>query len=327
MRRLFVILVWILVAQSPASAATQTPRIQRVSFQGRDYVKVSSWAPIAGLTPRWLTPDKELQLQNNKVTLHLSHDSRRIRCNGVWVWLSAPILMRDRDALLPYLDIATTLNPILAPTQTRRPVRLICLDPGHGGDDTGKRQAGRHEKEYTLLLAKELGKLLTRSGYKVVLTRSTDRRVERMDRPLMARQAKADLFISLHYNGADVPSAQGVEVYSLTPAGASSTNAGGEGADHPVCVGNSWNERNMQLAFLMQKALVQRLGREDRGARRARFEVLREATMPAVLIEGAFMSNPSEARWIYSSTERTRLAQAIVDGVKSYEKWIGVTAR
>lgn len=322
-RRLFLIILWLLFAHASQAGEAASPRVQRVSFQGRDYVKVSSWAPVAGLTARWLVPDKELQLFNSKVTLHLSHDSRRFRCNGVWVWLSAPIIMKDREALIPYLDISTTVNPILSPTPSRRPPRIICLDAGHGGDDTGNRHGGRLEKEYTLLLTREVGKLLTRAGYSVIYTRTTDRRVDRADRPLKARQTQADLFLSLHYNAAEVPSAQGVEVYSLTPAGASSTNAGGEGADSPSYAGNRWDERNMQLAFFLQKSLSQKLGREDRGARRARFEVLREATMPAVLIEGGFMSNPTELRWITSSAERTRLAQAIVDGVASYQKWIG----
>lgn len=325
-RRLFLTILWLLFALPSPAGEVASSRVQRVSFQGRDYVKVSSWAPIAGLTARWLVPDKELQLYNSKVTLHLSHDSRRFRCNGVWVWLSAPIIMKDREALIPYLDIGTTINPILSPTPAKRPVRVICLDAGHGGDDTGNRHGGRVEKDYTLLLAKEVGRLLTRAGYTVIHTRTGDRRVDRSDRPGKARQAQADLFLSLHYNAAEVPSAQGAEVYSLTPMGASSTNAGGEGADSPSYAGNRWDERNMQLAFFLQKAISQKLGREDRGARRARFEVLREATMPAVLIEGGFMSNPSELRWITTGAERTRLAQAIVDGVGSYQKWIGATS-
>ena len=295
-----------------------------MSFQGRDYFRVSSWAKENQFNLRWTFPDQELRLSTSRHSLVLHHDSRRIKINGVWVWISAPVLMRDHDAFLPLLDLRTTLQPILYPR--RDPVgspRIICLDPGHGGGDPGKQEGPRQEKVFTLLLAKELGRQLSRAGYRVVYTRTSDTTVDRPTRPRVAKQARADLFVSLHFNGADVPSAQGVEVYCLTPVGASSTNGGGEGTDSPACPGNRWDERNVQLAYELQKSLVRGLGREDRGLRRARFEVLRDAAMPAVLIEGGFMSNSSEARWIYSPAERVRLARAIVDGINSHKRAIG----
>ena len=218
------------------------------------------------------------------------------------------------------LDVSKTLVPILSPKKVKQNLRTICIDPGHGGEDTGKRDGGRYEKTYTLLLAKELGRLLKSAGYRVVLTRTSDKSIELTDRPLVASRSKADLFVSLHFNGADVASAQGVEVYCMTPFGSSSTNAGGEGADSPTSPGNRFDERNVQLAFELQKLLVQRLEREDRGLRRARFAVLRDATMPAVLIEGGFMSNSAEARWIYSEPGRLKLAQSIVEALRNYKR-------
>ncbi|MBI1840474.1 MAG: N-acetylmuramoyl-L-alanine amidase [Verrucomicrobia bacterium] len=309
---------------SPAAHTASAPQtLQRVSVLGHDYVRASSWAAQTGLRARWIAPDQELELTNGRFTLRLIHDSRRVRWNGVWVWISAPVVMRDHEALLPSLDLGSTFAPLLAAKKTSSPVRVICLDPGHGGDDTGKREGSRFEKQYTLLLAQEVSRLLVKSGYKVVMTRSTDKRVELNDRPLIARRANADLFISLHFNAADVPSAQGIEVYCLTPVGASSTNAGGEGADSPAAPGNRCDERNVQLAYALQETLVQKLGREDRGMRRARFAVLRGATMPSALIEAAFMSHATECRCVYSSVERSRLAQAIVQGIVGYKKCIG----
>lgn len=295
------------------------PKTQTISFQGREHARASSIARSAGLTLRW-TSKEQVILSGVGTTVQLDHDSRRIRINGIWVWLSGPVFMRDGEAFLPLLDVSKTLVPILSPKKVKQNLRTICIDPGHGGEDTGKRDGGRYEKTYTLLLAKELGRLLKSAGYRVVLTRTSDKSIELTDRPLVASRSKADLFVSLHFNGADVASAQGVEVYCMTPFGSSSTNAGGEGADSPTSPGNRFDERNVQLAFELQKLLVQRLEREDRGLRRARFAVLRDATMPAVLIEGGFMSNSAEARWIYSEPGRLKLAQSIVEALRNYKR-------
>jgi N-acetylmuramoyl-L-alanine amidase len=106
----------------------------------------------------------------------------------------------------------------------------------------------------------------------------------------------------------------------MTPQRASSTNARGLGSDAGSYAGNASNARNMALAYQMQKAVVRGTKLEDRGVKRARFWVLRDAAMPAVLIEAGFMSNPDEARKIYSPVWRKQLAQSIVAGVDGYKK-------
>jgi len=301
----------------------EASRLQPVSFMGRNYARASAYARSAGLSFKWTSPELAT-LTGPGVSILLDHDSRKIRINNIWVWLSAPVWLRDREAFIPLLDISKTVEPILSQRRSRQALRTICLDPGHGGEDTGKRDGNRNEKQYTLLLARDVGRLLGRAGFRVTYTRTSDRPVELSDRPLIAQRHKADLFLSLHYNGADVSSAFGAEVYCMTPAGTSSTNAGGEGADSPAYPGNRMDERNILLAYELQKLMVARLGRTDRGVRRARFAVLRDATMPAALIEAGFMSNPQEARWIYSSKDRALLAQAIVDAVRNFKKAISL---
>jgi N-acetylmuramoyl-L-alanine amidase len=78
----------------------------------------------------------------------------------------------------------------------------------------------------------------------------------------------------------------------------------------------------MLLAYQLQKRIARNLGMEDRGVRRARFAVLRPAVMPAVLIEGGFMSHPTEARKIYDAAHRRQMAQAIVDGIIAYRNLV-----
>ena len=93
----------------------------------------------------------------------------------------------------------------------------------------------------------------------------------------------------------------------MTPVGAASTNARGEGANAGAFPGNRWDEQNMLLAYQIQKALLRQLGSEDRGVRRARFEVLREATMPAALIEAGFLSHPTEGKKIFTAEYRRQM--------------------
>ena len=204
-------------------------------------------------------------------------------------------------------------------------IHTIVLDPGHGGKDPG-RQAGRlQEKKLTLLLAKELSDQLTRAGLKVSLTRKDDAFVELQARPELAQRRGAELFVSLHFNSADGaggPGVKGVEVYCLAPAHTSSTNARGEGAGAGGYPGNRLDARNMLLAYQLQSALVTELRLEDRGVRRARFAVLRSAEMPAVLIEGGFMTNPAEAKNISDANYRRQMAKAIVDGVLAYKRMV-----
>ena len=159
------------------------------------------------------------------------------------------------------------------------------------------------------------------AGFNVQLVRDSDRFVDLDDRPAMAQRAKADLFISLHFNAAPPASgARGIEVYCLSPAGASSTNDRGENGDRRALPGNLQDPRNILLAYCMQKSLVNRLGAEDRGVRRARWAVLRTPTIPSILIEGGFMSEPGEMRKICSDSFRQQQAQAILEGIQAYQR-------
>jgi N-acetylmuramoyl-L-alanine amidase len=201
-------------------------------------------------------------------------------------------------------------------------VTRICLDPGHGGKDPGERAGSHQEKIYTLLLAQELASQLTGAGYKVTLTRNSDKFIELPDRIGIAKKRSADLFLCLHFNSApnSANTVRGAEVYCMTPVGAPSTNARGEGAGAGWYAGNRLNDKNVYLAYQLQRSLTKNPGMDDRGVHRARWAVLRDATMPAVLIEAGFMSNPSEGKKIFDPAYRRQIAKAIVDGIGAYRK-------
>jgi len=303
-------------------AAPRRPPVQRVSGPG--YVRINDWARAHNFELRWLKKDETFQLTRQSSELRFTVDSNDADINGVGVRLLFPVAIRDGTPCIAQLDAQTTLDPILSPPRSRRgaSVTRICLDPGHGGIDSGNRMGSRQEKAYTLLLAQELATQLTRAGYKVTLTRNSDKFIELPDRAEIAKRRSADLFISLHFNSApnSASTVRGAEVYCMTPVGAPSTNARGEGSNAGWYPGNRSNDKNVYLAYQMQKTVTKGLGAEDRGLHRARFAVLRDATMPAVLIEAGFMSNPSEGRKIFDAGYRKQIAKAIVDGISAYRK-------
>lgn len=294
-----------------------------LSYAGREYERLSDWCKGNGLEVAWVKRDQALQVTGRGSRVSLAVDSREARVNGVQVWLVLPVLGRNGSAYVSRLDLRTTLHPILFPrSKAGAPIRSICLDPGHGGKDPGNRVGSYLEKKYALVLAQEVRDQLKRLGFKVTLTRSKDAFIDLPARPDLARRRGADLFISLHLNSTETSrgTVQGAEVYCLTPSGAASTNARGEGANGGASVGNRFDDQNMFLAYQMQRALTRTLGAEDRGVRRARFAVLRDAAMPAVLIEGGFMSHPQEGNRIFSAAYRKRMATAIADGLLAYKR-------
>lgn len=314
-----------LVLLSCLAVATEatTSRLERVAFSGTEYVRLDQWASRNGLKGGGTIRNREVRLTNSGTTLVFETDSQKVLINGVTVYLSAPMGVRSGLAYITPVDLANTLEPLLFPARQDRSNALICLDAGHGGKDPGHLGGKEKEKKYTLLLARELGEQLRKAGFKVCYTRTKDTFLELGARAELAQKRGADLFVSLHFNAWEGPgpdSAKGAEVYCMTPARTSSTNAKGEGSDSGSYAGNRFDAKNILLAYNVQKSLISRLGLEDRGVKRARYAVLRMAEMPAILIESGFLSNPGESKRIYDPQFRQQLAQAIVRGIQGYDR-------
>jgi N-acetylmuramoyl-L-alanine amidase len=125
----------------------------------------------------------------------------------------------------------------------------------------------------------------------------------------------------VHFNAGAREDAGGVETYSLAPRGVPSTNnANVSLVDFQPCVGNIRDPENIALATAMHAALITKLGVSDRGIKRARFIVLRDSTIPAVLVEGGFLTNAQDRVRIATPIYRQILAQAILQGVLSYNR-------
>jgi len=192
--------------------------------------------------------------------------------------------------------------------------RTIVLDPGHGGDDFGTAHNGLVEKNLTIDIARRLRTLLVSAGWNVRLTRegdidpvspanlaamradgkpNPDDRAYLQTRCDTANSINARIFISIHVNYSDSPSVNGTTFYWYKP-------------------------EDQLLATTLEHAVTPVAGTNDAGARHENFYVIRHATMPAVLIETAFISNPRDAALLRTPAFLQNMAQGIANGVTAY---------
>lgn len=326
MQLIFTLLL-LMLSLGSSLAQINLKNLEKYKFPNGDYVRVKEWSEAGKLRAVWTKKDEEIQITGNGHVFQLTVDSRKARLNGLNFMLSLPVLNKNG---LPYVSLADAqylFSPLFLNPPRNAPgdkIRTIMLDAGHGGRDPGNMEKRTQEKRLALSLTEDLARLLKQSGYRILLTRSSDRFVDLSERAAAANKAQADLFVSLHFNSAASREVSGIEIYSLTPQGTASSNDGTLRGENTVYAGNNENEKNLFLAWHIQKSVQRNLSVEDRGLKRARFEVLRNVKMPAVLIEAGFMSNPAEGRKISDSKYRRQMALAIAEGIRSYQKAVEV---
>jgi len=219
---------------------------------------------------------------------------------------------------------------------------IIAIDPGHGGQDPGALgQNGAREKDVVLAISKELARQVNATpGLKAYLTRDTDVFIPLNRRAVLARQAKADMFISIHADAAENRSADGSSVYVLSLKGASSQRArwlaNKENASDLVGGVRLEQTSNTLASVLLDltqsghmkaseeaateilEGLMQVGNIHKRHIERANFAVLRTSDMPAMLVETAFISNPEEERRLKDPAFQGKVAGAVLDGINTF---------
>ena len=175
--------------------------------------------------------------------------------------------------------------------------QLVVFDPGHGGPDVGATRNGVYEKDIVLAVSKQLGRILQQMGYSVMYTRTEDIDLDLEPRVQIAENARASAFVSVHVNSLDARASQvnGVETYYAPGAS----------------LGES-------LAELVHEQIIASTGATDRGVRSARFHVIVKTSMPAILVETGFITNPSEASRLVNSAYQERMAAAIARGIDQF---------
>jgi N-acetylmuramoyl-L-alanine amidase len=201
-------------------------------------------------------------------------------------------------ALIAGLALVVGLTLFVAGRGAGRPGeatgRLVCIDPGHGGVDSGAIANGIDEKDVNLDISLRARSLLEARGFRVVMTRETDVEVSLARRCAIANGAGAVALVSIH-NNAPPPDDEGTTTYRYR----SSEQAG-------------------RLGALVQNEVVTRIRRPDRGVREKSLYVLRNVSMPAVLLEGVFLTSTTEARLILDPGFRQKMAEGVAAGVEDY---------
>jgi len=248
------------------------------------------------------------------------------------------------DRLVIDLQRSGSLHAVKTASESYHPGRdiVVAIDPGHGGHDPGAIGRGKtREKDVALQISRTLAaRINSEAGMKAVLVRNGDYYVDHRERMAIARRNNADLFISVHADAVDDRRANGASVYALSLKGASDEAARqlAERENASVRVGGvSLEDKDEVLASVLldlsQSAALSasldvgskvigelaRIGKvHRRTVQQAGFLVLKSPDMPSILVETAFISNPSEEKRLRDKRHQGQLADAILAGVRTY---------
>lgn len=227
----------------------------------------------------------------------------------------------------------------------------VVIDAGHGGKDAGALGRITKEKNINLSVALALGNMIKANcpDVKVIYTRSTDVFVELDERANIANRAKADLFISIHTNstaaGLKGTTVQGTETYTLGMHRAADNLAVAKRENSVITLESNYEEKyegfdprksesyiifelmqdqnmasSVRFAQMIQNQFASHAGRVNKGVYQAGFLVLRQTSMPSVLVELGYINNASEERYLNSAEGQQAMARSIYNAFKSYRK-------
>ncbi|MEM9977386.1 MAG: DUF3747 domain-containing protein [Cyanobacteria bacterium P01_D01_bin.2] len=278
------------VSPSPVTPAPGTPSgnvIYQVIVPGSSDIlraRVSSVAPGAFRT----TVDGQTVVQAGRFSQQSRADQlqRRLQDAG----LNARIVPTTTTASPP-----PSPSPRIPTPAARQGEVLIMIDPGHGGRDPGAvGRNGLQEKEINIFISRRIQRTLEQRGYRVAMTRTQDVEVDLQPRVDIAERANATIFVSVHANAISMsrPEVNGLETYYFSTG------------------------RN--LARSIHSSVLRSVDMRDRGVRQARFYVLRNTSMPAVLVETGFVTGREDAARFQSNAAREQIADAIAQGIIDY---------
>jgi N-acetylmuramoyl-L-alanine amidase len=295
---------------------------QLIKVNGRDYLTVDNISKFYGLPAGVAPSGAQIKLETVKNPLEFISGSREVIINGARSWLCFPVIEHNGKFLVSRTDVAKTIEPLVRPHRVANAgkIRTVVLDPGHGGYDKGAICRYGSEKNFALDVARQLRPLLQAKGFRVIMTREGDYFVPLEVRARIANAARDSIFVSIHFNATDRdPSATGFEIFSFTPRGAPSTSdTWVTSSSASVQAGSLVDGQSMALSACIYHSLLGHIPEFDRGIKRARFAVLRQTKVPAVLVEGGFLTERGESRLISKKDWRGKLAQAISIGIENY---------
>ena len=290
-----------------------------IKYDGRDHVSMRNVAQFYDLGD-YERVSNTLTLGAPGRSLRGTVGSNELYINNLKFILSYPIEQVDGMPIVSRMDLTKIIEPVLRPSRIHDAAVIdsVVLDPGHGGYDNGATSPWGNEKTYALDVARRAKALLEMQGLTVYMTRTTDEFIPLEDRVRFANRHPGALFIAIHFNSGG-PDATGIETYTLAPRGVPSMAADGPMlSDLRPCAGNVCDAENMALACATHASLICHARLYDRGIKRARFVVIRDITIPGVLVEGGFLSNAQDATLIATPQYRQEEAQCIAIAVRNY---------
>ncbi len=239
-------------------------------------------------------------------------------------------------------DISEEINRVIEQEKRKWLIDKIVIDPGHGGRDPGAvGPGGTYEKNVVLAIGKYLRDYLVKElGVEVLMTRETDKFVELKERPAFANQHEAKLFISIHANSNPQRWLKGVSTYFLGPDKSDEARRVAQFENSVIKYEQKSNYSDMtfeqfilsagaqtmytkeseDLAIMIQETIMEKCKLHNLGVRQANFYVLWGASMPNVLIETAFISNPKEEKLLRTPSFQKKLAYSIFLSIKQFKE-------
>lgn len=299
-----------------------------VQHKGNEYVSLNSVKTFYGFQ-KLTTQGGGVTLENAGVKLQFKSGSYQCRMNGVLFILSYPIVPLKGKYFIARTDLVKLIEPVMRPSYINSATvfNTVVIDAGHGGNDSGAVGYLGTEKFYALKVARLVRDMLQKKGYRVVMTRNSDVFISLANRVAIANRYKNAIFISIHFNAAKSRAASGIETFTVSPVGVPHVGRGVRERDFKIVPGNIMDSASIALATAVHGRTLLYLNNPrgnnyriiDRGIKRARFNVLTGIKVPAILFEGGFLSNRTEATKINSPVYQQTLSSAIVRAVDVYK--------
>ncbi|NLF39621.1 hypothetical protein GX586_09265 [bacterium] len=317
------------------------------TFGSVEFVPLHDLAEAFGLTLRWFYEARRVELRNTVITLDFLANSRFVLVDKQDVKaLKSPLLFVRGEAFVPASFIEGTLKPYYPrfQKQGRRTggTRIVVLDPGHGGKDTGAiGYGGVREKDVVLDIARRVRSALVMRGVKVRMTRDDDVYRDLDERSEMANNVGAALLVSIHANAVskDKRAISGCETFYLSKAQTVSdaTTEAVENSAARNSLVSGWRflpirfkrlflsrhfTRVREQSISLSRSVQNRVGAvavgPNRGIKPANLAVLRNTYCPACLLEVGFVSNPTDGTYLSRASYRQKVADSIALGIFDY---------
>ncbi|MFA5286808.1 MAG: N-acetylmuramoyl-L-alanine amidase [Candidatus Omnitrophota bacterium] len=350
-----IFLLFLIFLISGCATLPVKENIPSCSLNGTTYYSLAALCELKGISFRYDTFSRTVNLLKDNHSIDLMVSDNLILVDKRAVLLDYPVDIYQGSIVVPAKFKGQILDTLFKPAKTivsRRvspfssSIRKVVIDAGHGGHDPGAiGRTGLREKDVNLDIAKRLADRLRADGISVVMTRNSDKFIPLGTRVNIANNSKADLFISIHSNASRTRSLYGFEVYYVSPSVSDSSRAfySAKNAylnlDSACFASQSQNLKailwdmlytynraeSIYLSRAICRSAVDNLNVKVLGVKDARFEVLRGARMPAILIEAGFLSNPKEERLLRDGYYREKLSLSIREGLCNYAGKAGMT--